>query len=276
MRYREKKEDMQDINISPLIDMVFILLIFFMVSTTFVKDMKLDLDRPAAASATTASTKAIRIHEHGGPEVLRWEDVEVGPPGPGEVRIRHEAVGVNFIDVYHRIGLYPLNLPAAIGMEGAGVIDAVGDGTARDLEDERRDPPDDEGDRDLARADAVVVEDQRPHGVDRPELVDERQRRPEHRAQAPLEIGARRDRRGDPLEVLFAERRGQVEVIVEAVLDGGTDGHLGAGIQLLHCLGHDVGSTVAHDFKRFRGFGGYQSNVSIIFNRGVQINQFVI
>lgn len=62
MRYREKKEGIQDINISPLIDMVFILLIFFMVSTTFVKDMKLDLDRPAASSSSTASTKAIRLY----------------------------------------------------------------------------------------------------------------------------------------------------------------------------------------------------------------------
>ena len=62
MRYREKNDAIQDINISPLIDMVFILLIFFMVSTTFVKDMKLDLNRPAAASSSTASTKAIRIY----------------------------------------------------------------------------------------------------------------------------------------------------------------------------------------------------------------------
>jgi biopolymer transport protein ExbD len=62
MRYREKKDSIQDINISPLIDMVFILLIFFMVSTTFVKDMKLDLDRPAASSSVTASTKAIRLY----------------------------------------------------------------------------------------------------------------------------------------------------------------------------------------------------------------------
>jgi biopolymer transport protein ExbD len=62
MRYRERKDAIQDINISPLIDMVFILLIFFMVSTTFVKDMKLDLNRPAASTATTASTKAVRIY----------------------------------------------------------------------------------------------------------------------------------------------------------------------------------------------------------------------
>jgi len=62
MRYRERKESIQDINISPLIDMVFILLIFFMVSTTFVKDMKLELERPAAASGVTASTKAVRLY----------------------------------------------------------------------------------------------------------------------------------------------------------------------------------------------------------------------
>jgi len=62
MRYRESKEQVQDLNISPLIDMVFILLIFFMVSTTFVKDMKLELDRPSASSASTASTKAIRLY----------------------------------------------------------------------------------------------------------------------------------------------------------------------------------------------------------------------
>jgi NADPH2:quinone reductase len=74
-------------------------------------------------------TKAIRIHETGGPEVLRWEDIEVGDPGPGQVRIRHTAVGLNFIDVYHRTGLYPVPaLPSGIGMEAAGIVDAVGDG----------------------------------------------------------------------------------------------------------------------------------------------------
>jgi NADPH2:quinone reductase len=73
--------------------------------------------------------KAVRIHETGGPEVLVWEEVEVGEPGPGEARIRHTAVGLNFIDVYHRRGLYPLDgLPAVIGMEGAGVVEAVGPG----------------------------------------------------------------------------------------------------------------------------------------------------
>ncbi|MER2529749.1 MAG: quinone oxidoreductase [Candidatus Competibacter denitrificans] len=74
-------------------------------------------------------SKAIRIHQPGGPEVLRWEDVEIGDPGPGQVRIRHGAVGLNYIDVYHRTGLYPLpSLPWTLGMEGAGRIEAVGEG----------------------------------------------------------------------------------------------------------------------------------------------------
>jgi NADPH2:quinone reductase len=72
--------------------------------------------------------KAIRIHEYGGPEVLRWEDVEVGDPGPGQLRIRHGAIGLNYIDVYHRTGLYPLpSLPWTLGMEGAGRVEAVGE-----------------------------------------------------------------------------------------------------------------------------------------------------
>jgi NADPH2:quinone reductase len=71
--------------------------------------------------------KAIRFRETGGPEVLRLEDVEVGDPGPGEVRVRHVAVGLNFADTYFRSGLYPLPpLPAGLGVEGAGVIEAVG------------------------------------------------------------------------------------------------------------------------------------------------------
>ena len=69
---------------------------------------------------------AIRIHETGGPEQLRWEQVEVGRPGPGEVRVRNTAIGVNFIDTYHRTGLYPVPLPATLGTEGAGVVEAVG------------------------------------------------------------------------------------------------------------------------------------------------------
>jgi NADPH2:quinone reductase len=71
---------------------------------------------------------AIRIHETGGPEVLKWEKVEVGEPGPGEVLLRQQAVGLNFIDVYHRTGLYPQPLPFVPGVEGAGVVEAVGEG----------------------------------------------------------------------------------------------------------------------------------------------------
>jgi len=69
---------------------------------------------------------AIRIHETGGPEVLRWEEVGVGETAPNEVRVRHAAVGLNFIDIYHRSGLYPLPLPSGIGLEGAGVVEVVG------------------------------------------------------------------------------------------------------------------------------------------------------
>ena len=75
-------------------------------------------------------TKAIRIHEHGGPEVLRWEDVEVGAPGPGQVRVKHSAVGLNYIDTYQRSGLYPLELPLTLGMEGAGVVEELGEGVS--------------------------------------------------------------------------------------------------------------------------------------------------
>jgi NADPH2:quinone reductase len=71
---------------------------------------------------------AIRIHETGGPEVLRWEEVEVGRPAAGEARVRQSAVGLNFIDVYHRSGLYKLPLPAVPGSEGAGVVEEVGPG----------------------------------------------------------------------------------------------------------------------------------------------------
>ena len=73
-------------------------------------------------------THAIRLYENGGPEVLKWEEVELGDPGPGQVLVRHGAVGLNFIDVYFRTGLYPLpQVPGGIGLEGAGVIEAVGD-----------------------------------------------------------------------------------------------------------------------------------------------------
>jgi NADPH2:quinone reductase len=83
-------------------------------------------------------THAIRVHDHGGPEVLKWEEVEVGEPGPGEVKIRQTAVGLNYIDVYHRAGLYPQDtFPFTPGMEGAGVVTAVGEGVT-DLKVGRR------------------------------------------------------------------------------------------------------------------------------------------
>jgi len=71
-------------------------------------------------------SKAIRIHEPGGPEKMRWEEVEDRAPGLGEIAIRHTAVGLNFIDVYHRTGLYPVPLPTVLGLEGAGVVEALG------------------------------------------------------------------------------------------------------------------------------------------------------
>src|SRR3954454_20835291 len=72
--------------------------------------------------------KAIRFHKQGGPEVLQVDDVPVGDPGPGQIRIRHTAIGVNFVDTYQRSGLYPMQLPTVAGNEGAGVVDAVGKG----------------------------------------------------------------------------------------------------------------------------------------------------
>ncbi|SDE37089.1 quinone oxidoreductase family protein [Rhodospira trueperi] len=75
-----------------------------------------------------STVHAIRFHQTGGPEVLSWDSVEVGDPGPGEVRVRHTAVGLNYIDTYHRSGLYPVTLPSGLGLEAAGVIEAVGEG----------------------------------------------------------------------------------------------------------------------------------------------------
>ncbi|MBX3190514.1 MAG: quinone oxidoreductase [Labilithrix sp.] len=74
------------------------------------------------------TTHAIRMHETGGPEVLKWEPIDLAPLGPGEVRLRQTAVGLNFIDTYHRTGLYPVPLPAVLGSEAAGVVEAVGEG----------------------------------------------------------------------------------------------------------------------------------------------------
>ena len=76
-------------------------------------------------------THAIRFHKAGGPEVLVWEEVSVGKPGPGEARIRHTAVGLNFVDIYNRSGLYPAPLPSGLGSEGAGVVEEVGCGRHR-------------------------------------------------------------------------------------------------------------------------------------------------
>lgn len=72
--------------------------------------------------------KAIRVHKYGGPEVLQFEEVELAEPGEGEARVRHTAIGLNFIDTYHRSGLYPMELPTGLGSEAAGIIDAVGPG----------------------------------------------------------------------------------------------------------------------------------------------------
>ena len=77
---------------------------------------------------TSITSKAVVINQHGGPEELRLVDVTVGEPGPGEIRIRHKAVGLNFIDVYQRSGLYQLPMPLRLGMEASGMVEAVGEG----------------------------------------------------------------------------------------------------------------------------------------------------
>src|ERR1700693_1622797 len=74
---------------------------------------------------------AVRIHKNGGPAELLYEEVEVGEPGPGEARVRHTAIGLNFTDIHHRIGRYPVaQFPHVIGMEAAGVVEAVGEGVS--------------------------------------------------------------------------------------------------------------------------------------------------
>lgn len=73
-------------------------------------------------------TRAIRIDEFGGPEILQWVEVDVGDPGPGEARVAHTAIGINFIDTYRRSGLYPVELPSGLGTEAAGVVVSVGEG----------------------------------------------------------------------------------------------------------------------------------------------------
>ncbi len=76
----------------------------------------------------TQTVKAVRIDAFGGPEVMKFVDIEVGDPGPGQARVRHRAIGVNFIDIYQRSGVYPNALPFQMGMEGAGIVEAVGEG----------------------------------------------------------------------------------------------------------------------------------------------------
>ncbi len=104
--------------------------------------------------------KVIRIHQTGGPDVLRLEDVEIGDPGPGEARLRQTACGVNFIDTYHRTGLYKLPLPFTLGVEGAGVVEAVGQGVtvvkAGDRVAYAGGPPGGYGERRLIPADRLV------------------------------------------------------------------------------------------------------------------------
>jgi len=74
--------------------------------------------------------KAIRFDKTGGTDVLEYKDIDLAPPSPGQVRVKHSAVGVNFIDIYHRTGLYPLPLPSGLGSEAAGVVEAVGPGVS--------------------------------------------------------------------------------------------------------------------------------------------------
>src|SRR5712692_9139495 len=81
--------------------------------------------------------KAIRIQQQGGPEVLKWEDVQAGDPGPGEARVRHKACGLNFLDVYQRSGLYKIPLPSGMGNEGAVLVEAIGAGVTQVKEGDR-------------------------------------------------------------------------------------------------------------------------------------------
>jgi NADPH:quinone reductase len=80
------------------------------------------------STAESSMPYAIRVHAVGGPEVMKWDEVTVGNPGPGEARVRHTAIGVNYIDTYHRSGLYKLPLPFVLGSEAAGIVEAVGSG----------------------------------------------------------------------------------------------------------------------------------------------------
>src|SRR6476469_2945996 len=83
---------------------------------------------PFCSPQETPMSRAVQIDQHGGPEQMKIVDVQVGDPGPGQIRIRHKAVGLNFIDVYQRTGLYQLPMPLKLGMEASGIVEAVGEG----------------------------------------------------------------------------------------------------------------------------------------------------
>jgi NADPH2:quinone reductase len=108
-----------------------------------------------------AKTYAIRFHEYGGPDVLRWEEVETGIPGEGQVLIRHTAIGLNYVDTYQRTGLYPIDLPFVPGSEGAGVVEEVGLGVTHIRVGDRVGYPNANGwgyaERRLIEADRLVV-----------------------------------------------------------------------------------------------------------------------
>src|SRR5262249_44994052 len=86
---------------------------------------------PATAAEVLAMVKAIRFEKTGGSDVLQYVDIDLAAPAAGQVQVRHTAIGVNFIDTYHRTGLYPLPLPSGLGSEAAGVVAAVGEGVTR-------------------------------------------------------------------------------------------------------------------------------------------------
>src|SRR4051812_49799958 len=86
------------------------------------------IDPTGAIRRETAMVQAIRFAKTGGPEVLEWQEVEIGNPGQGQVRLRHTAVGLNYIDTYQRSGLYPMQLPSGLGSEAAGIIEEIGPG----------------------------------------------------------------------------------------------------------------------------------------------------
>ncbi len=108
-----------------------------------------------------ATAKAMRVNKSGGPDVLQWQDFDPGAPAAGQVRVRHTAVGVNFIDIYHRTGLYPLPFPHGLGLEAAGIVEAVGPGVKSPRVGERvayaNGPPGAYAEFNLVMADRLVI-----------------------------------------------------------------------------------------------------------------------